>query len=76
MGGKGNPNLMTLMEAAEHLGTDRFTVGGLVRALGIEPKRVPHSGHGKGLDRRDIARIARALGHKPGRKAAAVPAPA
>lgn len=59
-----NGKLLTIMDAAAELGTDRATVAGLVRALGIATKRVPHSGKGKGLDARDMARLAKALGLK------------
>lgn len=63
--------LLTFIEAAEQLGTDRFTVAGLVRALNIERKQMRGYGKGRarGLDARDMARLARALGLEPGKQA-------
>jgi hypothetical protein len=49
-------------EAANELETTYAVISGLVRSLGIVPKTVPHNGNAKGLDRKDMARLRRALG--------------
>lgn len=54
-------NLWTQTDAAEVFGTDLSTIIGLVKALGIETKPTGLPGRAKGLDARDMARIARSL---------------
>lgn len=53
--------VITYGEAARHLGVHRATIRDLVRAHGIEPKRVALNGNAKGLDARDLSVLARAL---------------
>ncbi len=55
-------SLVPLYRAAETLGTDRKTIAGLVKALGIDVQRVPYSSRGKGLDSHALSRLALALG--------------
>jgi hypothetical protein len=61
-------HITTYGEAAELLGTDIRTISGLVKALGLKPKKVRINNLAKGLDRSDIAAIRRAL--TPATKAA------
>lgn len=58
-------SLVPIYQAAERLGTDRRTVAGLVKALGIHVYRLPYSPKGKGLDAHALARLAIALGRSP-----------
>jgi hypothetical protein len=59
-------------EAATELSTTYAVVSGLVKSLGIEPKPVPYNGNAKGLDRKDMAQLRRALGQ--GRRRSKAPA--
>jgi hypothetical protein len=54
-------HLTMFVEAAEVLGTDRKTIAGLVKALGITPKAMGISGKAKGLDVDDMALLRKAL---------------
>lgn len=54
--------VITIRDAAKRLGLFHHTVTDLVRTLGIEPKPIPYSPRGKGLDAADIRRIRRAAG--------------
>lgn len=58
--------IKTFGEAAAELGTTYAVISGLVKAHGLTPKPVPHNGNAKGLDRRDIAVLRRALGLRAG----------
>lgn len=47
-------DVLTYSDAAEQLGIKRQTVADLSDLANLEPKPVPYSGHGKGLDPDDI----------------------
>jgi hypothetical protein len=54
--------LVSYIGAARILETDRKTVAGLVKALGITPKSISTNGKAKGLDQTDLRRLRKALG--------------
>jgi hypothetical protein len=62
-------DLYTQIEAAEILGTDRWTIAGLVRAHGLVPKPIRLNGRAKGLDEADMDILRRALGRRKRRAA-------
>lgn len=55
-------DIRTTKDVAAEFGTTVATVRGIIRARGIITKPVPYNGNGKGLDAKDRAIIARALG--------------
>jgi hypothetical protein len=54
-------DITTFREAAEALGLTPNSIGPLVKALNIEPKRVPRSGPAKGLNPDDMEVLRKAL---------------
>lgn len=60
--------IKTYGEVAAELGVRYEVISTLVEAHGLTPKRVPHSGAGKGLDPDDIRVIRKALNLKRGQK--------
>jgi hypothetical protein len=54
-------NLTLLIEAAEQLGTDRHTIRGLVKALGIVTHKTGMPGRARGLDSEGMRRLGIAL---------------
>jgi hypothetical protein len=61
-------------EAAAELGTTYAAIAAIVKAHGITPKPVPRNGNAKGLDRRDMRVLRKALG-MPARQPARQPQP-
>jgi DNA-binding MurR/RpiR family transcriptional regulator len=53
--------LMTCTELGAELGLDPRTVARFAEALGVQPKRHPHNGLAKGLDRKDVKAIRKAV---------------
>ncbi len=69
-------SITTFGEAANELGTSYAVIAGLVEAHGLTPKPVPRSPAGKGLDRKDMAVIRKALCLKKGERVRERTAPA
>ena len=53
--------VLTYQETAELFNSDRVTVRGLVKAYDLEPKPVPRTSKGRGLDLNDLKVLAKAL---------------
>ena len=57
--------LITITDLARRLGRSRNTVAEAVRRLGIEPKDIPYSPQGKGLNESDVQRLEEDLRRDP-----------
>ncbi len=60
--------ITTFGELADELGVYYAVIAGLVRAHNLPIERVPRSGNAKGLSRKSVAVIRRALGLRRGER--------
>lgn len=68
--------IVTYGEAAEEFGASYETISNIARGHGLTPKPVPRNGNAKGLDRKDMAVIRKALGLRKGERLTEKPVPA